>query len=115
MDFTLTGFRQEREIRHYSFRGTSDDWTHSEFTVAADLSLLRKYGIALQELPLLCLHLLEQRTPISSAEVVIFSEELMREHADHCAALKRAAEERKKPRKSHTARLGEGWRNHPSD
>ena len=113
MDFTLTGFRQERDIRKFTFRGGNDDRTHSEFTVAADVSLLRKYGIALQELPLLCLRLLEQQTPISSPEVVIFTEELIREHADQCAALKRAAEQRKKPRKSPTGRLGEGWRNHP--
>ena len=53
MDFTLTGFRQERDIRNFTFRGDNDDRTHSEFTVAADVSLLRKYGIALQELPLL--------------------------------------------------------------
>jgi len=66
----LRGFRQERDIRHFTFKGANDDRTHSEFTVAADVSLLRKYGIAVQELPLLCLHLLEQQTPISSAEVV---------------------------------------------
>ncbi len=35
------------------------------FTVRADLSLSRKYGIRLQELPLMCLGILEQKRRLS--------------------------------------------------
>lgn len=112
MDFTLTGFLQDREIRHYRFQATGDDRTRREFTVDADVSLLRKYGIALQEVPLLCRRLLEQHALSGTVKVFIFSEELMREHADQCEALKRAAQEKRKSyRRPHSNRLGQGWRN----
>ncbi|MBZ5579555.1 MAG: hypothetical protein LAP40_23590 [Acidobacteriia bacterium] len=112
MDFTLTGFLQDREIRHYTFQGTEEDRTRRQFTVDADLGLLRKYGIALQELPLLCRRLLERNAPSREVKVVTFSEDLMREHADECAALRRAAQEKKKTyRRPKSNRLGQGWRN----
>lgn len=96
MDFVLTGFVQQREMRHYTFQCTGEDRTRREFTVDADVDLLRKYGIALQELPLLCRRLLETHAVTSAVTGLIFSEELMREHAEHCAALKQAAQEKKK-------------------
>jgi len=112
MDFTLTGFRQDREIRHFRFQATDDDRMRREFTVDADVGLLRKYGIALQELPLLCRRLLEKNPLSRETQVVTFSEDLMREHAEHCESLRRAAiEKRKSYRRPRSNRLGQGWRN----
>ena len=112
MDFTLTGFLQEREIRHYTFQYTDEDRTRKEFTVDADLGLLRKYGIALQELPLLCRRLLERDAMGGDIRGFTFSEDRMREHADQCAAVKRAAQEKKKAYKRPvSSRLGQSWRN----
>lgn len=111
MEFTLTGFRQDRDIRHYRFECTDSHRSRREFTVDADVTLLRKYGIALQELPLLCRHLLEKDAPGSSATVLTFSESLMREHADHCQAVKRAAQDKRKGyRRPPANKPGQGWR-----
>ena len=95
-DFILSGFHQEHGIRYFVFERPNDGGTSTEFTVGADLRLLRKYGIVLQELPLLCRHLLEKQDVDCPATAVTFSEDLMKEQADHRAALKQAAQERKK-------------------
>jgi hypothetical protein len=110
MEFTLTGFQQEREIRHYTFQSLEGGRTSRGLTVNVDVGLLRKYGIALQDVPLLCRRLLEKQSLDPSVKVLTFSEELMREHADHCEALKRAAEERKKAYRHHRSpEAGKGW------
>ena len=95
-DFILTGFHQLHGIRYYVYQGQHDDGTSSEFTVDADVRLLRKHGIALQELPLLCRRLLEKQPPDSSLKAVTFTEDLMKEQADQRAASKQAAQEKKK-------------------
>ena len=95
-DFMLTGFHQEHGIRHYVFQCSNNNGTSSEFTVEADVRMLRKYGIGLQELPLLCRHLLEKQNPGSPVRAVKFGEDLMKEQADRRAALKQAALGKKK-------------------
>ena len=95
-DFMLTGFHQLQGIRYYVYQGQREDGSSSEFTVDADLRLLRKHGIALQELPLLCRRLLEKQNPDASPKAVTFTEDLMKEQADQRAALKHAAQEKKK-------------------
>ena len=76
--FILTGFHQEHGIRHYVFQCPNNNGTSSEFTVEADVRMLRKYGIGLQELPLLCRHLLEKQNHGSPVRAVTFGEDLMR-------------------------------------
>ena len=95
-DFILTGFHQIHGIRYYVYQGQPDDGSSTEFTVDADVRLLRKYGIALQELPLLCRRLLEKQNPVASRNTVTFTEDLMKEQADARAALQRAAQAKKK-------------------
>ena len=51
MEFVLTGFRQDNNVRRYTFQGINDDRKRSEFTVGVDLSLIRKHRIPMQELP----------------------------------------------------------------
>ena len=111
MGYVMTGFYQEEGIRRYTFKGAATEHTSQEFFVDADVTLLRKYGIALQELPLLCRRLLEKDATGQTARVLIFSEQLMREHAEHCAAIERAAKERRKTyRRPKSARMGQAWR-----
>lgn len=106
-DFMLTGFHQLQGIRYYVYHGHHDDGSLSEFTVDADVRLLRKHGIALQELPLLCRRLLEKQNPETSPKAVTFTEELMKEQADQRAALKQAAQQKKKSyRRFRPAQLG---------
>lgn len=104
-DFVLTGFHQLQGIRYYVYQGHLDDGTSSEFTVDTDVRLLRKHGIALQELPLLCRRLLEKQNPDASLKAVTFTEDLMQEQADQRAALKLAAQAKKKTYRRRPARL----------
>ena len=111
MEFTMTGFNEESGVRRYKFKGTFVDRTSREFTVETDVALARKFGIGLQELPLLCRRLLEKDVERLNVSTIIFSEELMREHSDQCAAADRAAQEKRKAhRRPNPARLGEHWR-----
>src|SRR5581483_7798890 len=76
MVFILTGFHQAQGIRYYVYQGQHEDRTSTEFTVDADVRLLPKYNIALQELPLLCRRLLENEHPDASRPAVTFTEDL---------------------------------------
>src|SRR5580658_91337 len=91
MQFILTGFTQDREFRVFAFEGIAADRVRTPFTVKADLALSRTYGIRLQELPLMCRGILEQREegPEEGAAVenaLTFTEEAMRLHASNCIA-----------------------------
>lgn len=106
-DFILTGFHQAQGIRYYVYQSQRDDGSLGEFTVDADVRLLQKHGIALQELPLLCRHLLEKLDSDTSLRAVTFTEDLMKEQSDLRAALKQVAESRKKTyRRLRPAHLG---------
>ena len=93
------------------FQCSNNNGTSSEFTVEADVRMLRKYGIGLQELPLLCRHLLEKPNHGSPARALSFGEDLMKEQADRRAALKQAALGKKKVyRRRRPAPLGQYFR-----
>jgi hypothetical protein len=109
-DFTLIGFSQEGSIRHFAFQCRNDDRSHSDFTVNADTSLIRRYGISLQELPLLCRRLLQETLPVTGS-ALIFAEDRMQQHANQRQASERIAEQKKRPhRKPNSDHLGEAWR-----
>jgi hypothetical protein len=111
MEFTMTGFSEDLGIRRYRFKSVLADRRSLEFAVDTDVAMARKYGIVLQELPLLCRRLLEKNIERLDSDPIVFSEELMREHASQCAATERAAQERRKSHRRPTpARLGEHWR-----
>ncbi len=95
-NFILAGFHEEHGIRRYVFQSANDDGASGEFTVEADIGLARKYGIGLQELPLLCRNLVGKQDSVPSTNALAFSEDLMKEHADQRVALKEAALQKKK-------------------
>jgi hypothetical protein len=120
MQFVLTGFTQDTGFRVFAFEGIAGDRTRTAFTVRTDLALIRRYGIRVQELPLLCRRLLEQRE-VSNSEVsqpgagepertMTFTEEGMRLHADGCLAERVAAQKRKSAHRPPTNASATGWR-----
>ena len=111
MVFILTGFTQDLGFRVFGFEGISEDRTRIVFTVRADLGLIRKYGIRVQELPLLCRGLLERREEGDEKRTVTFSEDEMRLHASSSAAAREAAALKKRPpRRPNNEHNGGGWR-----
>ena len=82
MKFVLAGFRQNENIRYYSFQGIGEDRrTRTAFSVGIDLTLLHKHGIPLQEAPLMCSFLLASKVGEEPFPSLMFSEEDMLLHA----------------------------------
>lgn len=113
MQFLLAGFTQEGEFRVFAFDGISADHVRVRFTVRADLDLSRRYGIRLQELPLICRAFLEARDESVQQRAWTFTEEAMRMHADRTAARALASQNRKPPRKRASENNGIAWRSSP--
>lgn len=103
MQFVLTGFKHNGGLRVFEFQGIAADKTRSEFFVSADLMLIRRYGIRVQELPLLCLRLLERQEFGEQQHTLIYAEEEMRQHMNLCSAERDAAPRRKPPRRPLTS------------
>ena len=96
MQFILKGFTPELGFRVFAFERIGDDRTRTEFKVRTDLSLIRTYGIRLQELPLLCRGLLERRDEGEQTRTLTFTQEDMRSHANSRAADRDAAKRKSK-------------------
>jgi hypothetical protein len=62
MQYTLTGFTHDAGFRVFAFEGIGEGRVRLPYSVKVDMALARKYGIGVQELPLLCREVLEQRT-----------------------------------------------------
>src|ERR1700674_5358916 len=75
MQFILTGFTQDTGFRVFAFERVGEDRT--KYTVRADLALVLRYGIRLQELPLLCRSLLERRDNGEETSALTFTEDEM--------------------------------------
>lgn len=110
MQFTLQGFSQVSGLRVFEFEGRAADRSRVRFTVSADLALSRRYGIRLQELPLLCKSFLERCCEEGEQQKLAYTEEEMRLYAVGVMAREEAARQRKSPRRP-AAHLGGGaWR-----
>lgn len=57
--FILAGFSHDVGFRVFEFDCVENGRTRTRYTVRADLTLARKYGIHIQDLPLLCRRLLD--------------------------------------------------------
>jgi hypothetical protein len=123
MQFILTGFTQETGFRVFAFEGVVVGQIRTVFTVRADLALSRRYGIAMQELPLLCRSLLDRQEEGGHGadeggehdalvqHSLTFSEEEMRAFADKRAADRAlAALKKKAPRRPVVENAGAAWR-----
>jgi hypothetical protein len=79
MAYRLTGIANENALRMFTFEAAGGEPAVATIVVAVDLNLARRYLIALQDLPLLCLGLLE-RSP-SPEKAMVFAEAEMIDYA----------------------------------
>lgn len=110
MQFVFNGFSQVREFRVFAFEGIAPNWTRTSFTVRTDVAMTRRYGIPLQELPLLCKAILERLREGEEQRAFTFTEQDMRLFADDAAARKAAAKPRRAPRAPAAGHAETGWR-----
>ncbi len=96
MHFILNGFSELMGFRVFAFEGIAEDRTRTPFTVRTDLALSRRYGIRLQELPLLCREVLERRNEGEQRRAFTYTEEDMRLYASACAAARDKGSQHKK-------------------
>jgi hypothetical protein len=80
MQFILMGFSHDLNYRVFKYEGV-EDRVRTGFTVRADLAMTRKYGIRLQELPLLCQAVLEKLNGAVKQRALTYTEADMVEHA----------------------------------
>jgi hypothetical protein len=91
MEYLLEHYRQTAALRVFVFDGVSPDRSHSRFTVSVDTALLGRYTIALQELPLLCRRLLQERAIAGGSHTLTFAEtDMARLAAERAEALETA-------------------------
>ena len=109
MQYILTGFTHDVGSRVFAFESIGEDRIRTAYSVRADLALTRKYGIRMQELPLLCRNVLEQRDGNDSQRAFTYTEAAMSLRANIRAA--EAAEQKKKtPRRPPSENVGTAWR-----
>ena len=110
MQFILTGFTEELGFRVFAFERMGEDRIRTRCTVKADLALTRRYGIRLQELPLMCRGILERGEDSDQTPAMTLTEEEMRTCANERAAAKEGAANKRKPRRPSGENGGAAWR-----
>lgn len=109
--FLLTGFRNEQGARIYAFDGVGADRIRVPCTVVADLALIRKYNIRVQELPLLCRGMLDRQETVPANTRLELNEQELSSHATRLAEAKLAQDLKHVPhRKAVSNRTGAAWR-----
>lgn len=86
MQYILVGFTHDVGFRVFAFEGIAEHRVRAVYSVRADLALVRKYGIRVQELPLLCRTILEQREVSDAQRMFTFTEAAMSRRAEARAA-----------------------------
>ena len=94
MVFALMGFTNEHNLRRFTFELAGSGPPRTTVVVEADMALARKYEILLQELPLLCVRLLQSWTADADSTAV-FSEKEMIEYANRRKEAKDLAERKR--------------------
>jgi hypothetical protein len=109
VEYIFAGFRQDANVRQFVFH-TIISKTKTEFTVGADMVLIQRYQIALQELPLLCRQVLETHPNRESERAFMFTEEHMRAYAKNRAAARELAAQKRRFRPPTSPNVGAAWR-----
>jgi hypothetical protein len=110
MQYIFTRFTHEMGFRVFEFEGIGEDRVRTEYKVRADLALTHRYGIRVQELPLLCRGILERRKEDEAQQTFTYTESDMRQNAELCAIRAEVAQKRKAPRKPPSENVGVAWR-----
>lgn len=100
MEYVLTGVEHSGNIRLYAFAEVEHDSRRTGLSVAVDINVLRKYGIPIQELPLLCRFFLKDQRGAGSERDLTYGEAEMIKYATRRDDAARAAEQRKAQRKN---------------
>lgn len=112
LQYILTGFTHDLRFRVFAFTCIGDDRGRTEYEVRVDLGLLQRYGIRIQELPLLCREVLERRSQTEEQRTFTYTEADMRVSADLSASRAAVAKNNKKtPRRPPPSEnVGTAWR-----
>lgn len=110
MHYILTGFTHDVGFRVFSYEGTNENRTRTRYTVRVELAMIPKYGIHMQELPLLCQGVLERRIEGEQRIAFTYSEDEMRAHASDRLLREATAQSRKKPPRRPVTAPGAHWR-----
>lgn len=104
LDLRYAGFNQEAGIRHYRFDGVLGGKIKRRFVVSANMALFRKYHIAVQDGPALCLRKLAaglETTP-ESTRCELTSDDLLAQ-----LEARAAASQKRRPKRLHgRSRIG---------
>jgi hypothetical protein len=109
MQFVLNGFKEDAGFRVFAFEGVAADKVRTNFTVRIDLALSRRYGIRLQDLPLLCRSVLDGRDESEPTHAYTYSEEAMHGVAALAAERLAAAKAKRPPSRSPNRHPDEQW------
>ena len=99
MQFILTGFTHDMGFRVFEFDRLGEDRSRTKCTVRADLSMIRRYGIQIQDLPLLCRDLLDRSDERNELQSLTFTEAEMRACANERTAARELAVSKRKSRR----------------
>jgi hypothetical protein len=97
MRFTFTGFRPDGGYRIFSYEGIGENRVRLPFTVRVNLEWCRQHGIRLQELPLFCVAVLEQRT--GEERDLVFTEDAMARSVEDASAAQEAEAAKNAPKR----------------
>ena len=115
MKFSLVSYEQRNGTRNYTFEVMSSTNVRHRVRVTAELSLLLKHSIPLQDMPLLCVRALGALNleEVAPPEVLPFTEtDMLLHNVARQAALELAASKRKASRKPDADRVDGEWRGH---
>jgi len=115
MKLVYMGFSHETTgVRLYRFEGVVSQEIRKGFLVTADIALLTKHHVRIQEVPMICLRLLESSAEAEpQLEVLVLTEADMLNHVQAQAAEKEkaAAKRTKRPfRPANPVALGMAWK-----
>ena len=100
MKFVYMGFRHETNgVRQYSFEGVAAEGIRKDFLVTADIGLLTKHHVRIQEVPMMCLRLLESSVEAEpQLESLVLTEAALLAHVHaKSAEVEKAALKRRRP------------------
>lgn len=96
MEYVLTRFQQQLNIRRFYFKGTNAERERMEFIVGVDLSSARAHNIPVQDLPLLCLRHLEARVSEAQPRGITLNDQHLSAYAAHRDAEKKRTESKRR-------------------
>jgi hypothetical protein len=108
MTFTLAGFKDGNGVRRFAFQCVSADRSRTTVFVGTNVELARNHGIRLQDLPLICVRLLESLGNAALTEPVTLTEDRMIEIQTEARMI--AEKKAFKPPRRPSPAVGQAWR-----